>query len=278
MNNTLVVQVKSTKPYKKPKRSSLALLLSTVSLFLSFALLISSCSLFSYERYSTRSRNVLDELYYASIDSRCLDAIRHGITEPEVILSVISPFKARPVDEMKNIESWHGGYYSEQTGGIFSDVSEFSKPNIGKATTYNYRLSTPSGDYKASWCADTSVHEDNGAHISKSLSFDVTVPLLVLSNGVYQEYASVQTSFQYALSTNTLFVGSTTAYDSNGMPAEDADKYLASHNTSTSKIKKRSLSFFKRRVLADFINRENGFSAFSTDLENEGVTIKFDCD
>ena len=215
---------------------------------------------------STRSSNVLDELYYATIDSNAYGALMSGFSSPDVLLSAISTVKAQDVRTMKNVDM---GKKSSFSHGI-------AEVPTGIESGLDYVLSDKSahkaGAYAISWRAWDSWDMDSPRR--RGVAFTVSLPLKTYGSDVG---GTASVNLAYDPDRHVLSARPYESYVKRLEADEESElydsEYLQKHHVDVEDMAKDAVSIVKNSILEDFLTRRGSSSRFSPNFEQDGVTV-----
>lgn len=237
---------------------------------------------FSVFRIVFRSQNALDELYFASIDTRCYDAIGHGVYDIDVWLSAISPMRNDNLGSIEEVEDNGGGYYPLH-GGVEGMIDVISpQGTLSNATTFVMCLDSANAEATTTvrwYCYDNEIDDKRKRSVhGRFLDMYIMSPI----SEYYCEANSddyVEVGFSYNVETNTLKA----TYASIIIDREDSNRsstyagYLENLGIEQADfshmIISQSLQIVEDRMLPLFLETSDMTFRFDSDFEQDGVCV-----
>lgn len=247
------------------------------------ALAWSALTAYSTWRYYVRSSNVLDELYYATFDSRCGEVSRKHYRMPDALISSHSLKRASAVDYMPSVESWHGGYYREKCVHDGYDP-EYDFPS--DCTTYKYTeaAAKKAGVASIEWyavdntCDEVSYREADES--SRYLYIQVSFYALKFSKDRCAATDTIDVAFEYDVDKHVIVNGgydgrlSADFFNEKGYMSDR--EWAKKHGIDGQEVVDTGLEVLKTNVLPEFLSREGSDSRFEADFERDGVMADVD--
>lgn len=273
----------STKRVKVKKRRRAAALLILLALFVAAS---------GVTRLYFRSSNALDELYYATVDSRCGEALSYNLVTTDSLISFVSPIKGVAVDYMAGVESWHGGYYATVNGSpvkhALFGIGQYSDLEATYSDATRYRcdselLNEELGLESLGWAIEDCLligQDCKDESKPKGILFQIEFQLSKYSSEYALSPMTAEVNFVYDVNKKRIALeddGGFCVWESGSSSAVSRPiGYLRDRGISPEEVTNDALQVVKGLLLPRFLSRGGAMSRFSPDFEQDGVTVDID--
>lgn len=267
----------------KKRHLVIALLIASLGLFGMYGAL----NLFGIWWRDGHSTNALDELYYATLDSRSENALAYNLITYDSYLSIVLPKKSEPVETMGGVKDYYSLLSEKPLKRTRNNAKDFLEATYSGATCYCCDEEIIGGENSGvslKWYLDEPIlygwdYMDRAR--SKGVVFDVFFTLSKYHEMRKHPAATVEIEFKYDVEAKKLVINGDSFYVAKSGGSSDTNnplRFLKRHGYDVEAMADDAIGMLKKRLLPAFLSRGGAVSRFSPDFEQDGVAVDVDLD